>query len=333
MYITRLYILTVTQKIDIIIVGEYKMDEKQPQKKINKKAVMLFLKQYGIITLGCIIYSLGIALFLDPYDLASGGVYGISVIIRYLCETYLGWVWLTTPILIIALNIPLFILGAVFFGKKFVLSTIYSTVVSSLLISLWKIFTHNDTIIENELISALIGGALFGLGLGLIFKMGSTTGGTDIIVRILRKKFRYIRTGLISMCIDFTIVLISTLVMQDIEHGCYTVISIVIFTTLFDWVLSGGNSAKLIYIISTQEKSKIICDRLLKELDVGATYIDGEGAYTGESKRIIMCAAKNFLYPKLRDIVHEVDPHAFTIVSSANEVYGEGYKEPTDGDI
>ena len=312
------------------------MDEKQPSKKLNKKAVKQFFTRYGIITLGCVIYSLGIALFLDPHDLASGGVYGISVIIRYLCVKHFKWIWLKTEMLIIAINIPLFILGGIFFGKRFVLSTIYSTVLSSLLISLWSntlVYVMPIPVSENKLICALIGGALFGLGLGLIFRMGSTTGGTDIIVRILRKKFRYIRTGLISMCIDFTIVLIATIIMGDFEHGCYTVISIVLFTTLFDWVLSGGNSAKLIYIISTQEKSKIICEKLLHELDVGATYIDGEGAYTGDSKRIIMCATKNFLYPKLRDIVHEVDPHAFTIVSSAQEVYGEGYKGPTDNDL
>ena len=310
------------------------MDEKQPLKKLNKRAVLQVLKKYGIITMGCIVYSLGISLFLDPHNLASGGVYGISVIIRYLCEKYFGWYWLKTEMLIIALNIPLFILGAVFFGRNFLISTIYSTVVSSLLMSLWSLVLAGlIPISSDKLICALIGGALFGLGLGIIFKMGSTTGGTDIIVRILRKKFRYIRTGFISMCIDFTIVLISTFVIGNFEHGCYTVISIVLFTSLFDWVLAGGNSAKLIYIISSEEKSKIICEKLLKELDVGATYIDGEGAYTGDSKRIIMCAAKNFLYPKLRDIVHEVDPHAFTIVSSAKEIYGEGYKEHTDNDI
>lgn len=310
------------------------MDEKQHLKKLKKQAVIQILRKYGIITVGCIIYSLGISLFLDPHDLASGGVYGISVIIRYLCETYLGWEWLETWMLIIALNIPMFILGAIFFGRNFIISTVYATVLSSLLMSLWSIvLTSIIPLSDDKLICALIGGALFGLGLGIIFKMGSTTGGTDIIVRILRKKFRYIRTGFISMCIDFTIVLVSTLIIGNFEHGCYTLISIVLFTSLFDWVLAGGNSAKLIYIISSEEKSKIICEKLLKELDVGATYIDGEGAYTGDSKRIIMCATKNFLYPKLRDIVHEVDPHAFTIVSSAKEVYGEGYKNHTDNDI
>lgn len=311
------------------------MSENEPLKQLNKKkAVKQIFIRYAIMTLGCIVYSLGLSLFLDPHDIASGGVYGISVVIRYLCQKYFSWYWLDTWMLIIALNIPMFILGWVFFGKNFIISTIYATILSSLLMSLWEIVLVSFIPISNDkLICSVIGGALFGLGLGIIFKMGSTTGGTDIIVRILRKKFRYIRTGIISMCIDFTIVLISTFVIGNFEHGCYTVISIVLFTALFDWVLSGGNSAKLIYIISNGEKSHIICDRLLKELDIGATYIDGEGAYTGENRRIIMCAIKNFLYPKLRDIVHEVDPSAFTIVSSAKEVYGEGYKKHNDNDI
>ena len=311
------------------------MDKNRPSEKLNKQAVVWILKRYGTITLGCIVYSLGLSLFLDPHDIASGGVYGISVIIRFLCERHFGWYWLETWMLIIALNIPMFILGAVFFGRNFIISTVYSTVISSLLMWLWRNVLPASIIpvSSDKLICSLIGGALFGLGLGIIFKMGSTTGGTDIIVRILRKKFRHIRTGFISMCIDFTIVLISTIIKFDFEHGCYTIISIVLFTSLFDWVLAGGSSAKLIYIISSNEKSKIICERLLKELDVGATYIDGEGAYTGDSKRIIMCATKNFLYPKLRDIVHEVDSRAFTIVTSAKEIYGEGYKEHADTDI
>lgn len=310
------------------------MDEKKPLQRLNKKIVIQILKKYGILTVGCIIYSLGLSLFLDPHDLASGGVYGISVVIRYLCEKHFGWYWLETWMLIITLNIPLLILGTVSFGKTFIISTLYSTFGSSLLMSLWElVLPAFIPISDDKMICALIGGALFGLGLGIIFKMGSTTGGTDVILRILRKKFRYIRMGFISMCMDFTIVLISTILIGSFEHGCYTVISIVSFTVLFDWVLSGGNAAKLVYIITNDENSKIICDRLLKELDIGATYIDGEGAYTGNNKRIIMCAIKNILYPKLRDIVHEVDPSAFTIVSSAKEVYGEGYKNHTDNDI
>lgn len=299
--------------------------------KITKKAVLKILKDYSVITLGCIIYSLGVALFLDPYNIAPGGATGIAIIINEILpiETNI------TGILIIAINVPLFILGAVFVGKKFTISTLFATVVSSLLIELWNFVFEGCELFKTEglLIPALLGGALFGIGLGLIFRMDSSTGGTDIIVKILRKKFRYIKTGIISLVIDVMIMGVAFAVFRNFELACYTLIAIVVFTILFDLVLYGGNSAKLLYVITTDEKSGLICDRLLKELDVGATYVNGEGAYTGENRRIIMCAAKNFLYPKIRDIVKEIDPHAFMIVSSAKEIYGEGYKDHFDDEL
>lgn len=296
----------------------------------NKTAFKNFLKKYCVITLGCIIYSLGVTLFLNANNLASGGVTGIAIILDYVINVK----FLSTGVLIIIINVPLFILGAIFFGKNFTLSTLFSTLLSSGLIEVWEIaFGKYLPITQNVLISAVIGGTLFGLGLGLIFRMGSTTGGTDIPVKILRKKFRFIKTGVISMAIDVCIIAVSALIFKDFELACYTVISIVVFTLTFDWVLYGGNSAKLVYIISTDEKSALISDRILKELDIGATYVDGEGAYTGNDKRIIMCAVKNFLYPKLRDIVKDADPEAFMIVSSAKEIYGEGYKNHNDDDL
>lgn len=294
------------------------------------------------MTLGCIIYSLGIALFLDINKLAPGGVSGIAIIINAVLNgaviSGLNIGADITGILIIVINIPLFIIGAIFIGKKFTISTIYATVVSSLMIELWEYaFAGIQPIFENEvnnlLLSALIGGTMFGAGLGLIFRCDSSTGGTDILIKLLRKKFRYIKTGVISMVIDCIIMGVAFAVFRDFELACYTLIAIVVFTMFFDLVLYGGNSAKLLYVITTQDKSVLICDRLLKDLDAGATYVDGEGAYTGENRRIIMCAVKNYLYPKFRDIVKEIDPHAFMIVSSAKEIYGEGYKDHFDEEL
>lgn len=304
-------------------------------KKPDKKAVIKFLLDYCVITFGCVIYSLGVSLFLDASKLASGGVTGIAIIISHLIREISGGFVFDTGIIILILNIPLFILGLLFVGKKFIISTIYSTVLSSLLMWAWNIAfaQYLPDLNSNILISTLAGGTLFGIGLGLIFRMGSSTGGTDIVVKMLRKKFRYIKMGVISMSIDIVIVLVSGIVFRDFELMCYTILSIVIFTCLFDWVLYGGNTAKLVYVITTADNAEAICKKILKELDIGATLIDGEGAYTGNQRRIIMCAAKNFLYPKLRDIVREVDPHAFTIVSSAKEIYGEGYKDHFEDEL
>lgn len=315
------------------------MKSNNPGRKLNKAAVWKFIKRYSVIALGCLSYSLGVALFLDANNFASGGVTGISIIISYIIEQTTGYD-LSAGVLILAINVPLFILGAIFFGKKFTVSTVFSTMLSSLLIWLFNfIFESYLPLTESYIISALLGGTLFGLGLGLIFRMGSSTGGTDIVVKILRKKFRYIRTGLISLSVDMTIVITSALVywafgMENFfEITCYTALSIVTFTLMFDWMLYGGNSAKLVYIITENDKAQAISEKALKDLDVGLTFVDGEGAYTGNDKRIILCAIKNFLYPKLRDIVREVDPNAFVIVTSAKEIYGEGYKNHFDDEL
>lgn len=320
-------IKTAVDTFKILSIIRYK--EKPAMK--DKAKIIRFLKQYFVITSGCVVFALGVSLFLDANNIASGGVTGIAIIVNYLIGDLTG---LHTGVWIIIINVPLFITGAVFFGRNFILSTVYSTVVSSLFVELFNFCLERFLpVTTNMLIASVLGGALFGIGLGLIFRMGSTTGGTDIIVKILRKKFRYIRTGMISMGIDILIVAASAFVYRNFELTCYTILSIVVMALLFDWVLYGGNSAKLVYIITTEEKSEAMCKKILNELDLGATFIDGKGAYSGKDKRIVMCAIKNTMYPRLHDVVREVDPNAFTIVTSAKEIYGEGYKNPTDDEL
>lgn len=298
---------------------------------IKKTVAISLLKKYLFITVGCISYALGIALFLDPNKIASGGVSGLSIVLNYATQKV---DWLNTGVWIIIINIPLFILGACFFGRNFIISTIYSTVVSSLFIELFGYALKDFLPLTDDIVIAgVVGGALTGLGMGIIYKLGSTTGGTDIVVKILRKKFRFIKTGVISLSVDLVIIGISTIVFKQFSLAFYTVISLIITTVVLDFVLYGGDSAKLMYIITDAEHADKISEKILKELDISATYINGEGVYTGDTKRIIMCAIKKYLYPKLRDYVHEIDPRAFTIVTSAKEIYGEGYKDHKDGDL
>ncbi len=296
---------------------------------MTKKSIALkILKQYLVITVGCIIFSLGIALFLDANKIASGGVSGLAIILSHITPLKMTGIW------IIILNVPLFILGAVSFGRNFVISSLYSTVVSSLLIELFNFLLKSYLPLTDDIIIAgVIGGGLMGLGMGIIFKMGSTSGGTDILVKFLRKKFRYIKTGIISLIIDVIIIGISFIFFKDFTLTFYTVLSLIVTTIALDWVLYGSESAKLVYVITDSEHASLICEKIIKELDIGATNLDGEGAYTGDKRRIIMCAIKKVQYPKLCDYIHEIDPRAFTIVSSAKEIYGEGYKDHTDSEL
>lgn len=287
--------------------------------KMTKEAKINLLKKCMLTVVGCIIYSFGIAIFLDPYNLAAGGVTGISILINSATGNVIGTGWL-----ILMINVPLFIIGLIFIGKMFVLTSLIVVGMSSGLMQLWALVVPYMPQMNN-IVAALAGGTLFGAGLGLVFRTGASTGGTDIIVKLLRRKFRYLKTGIISVSIDYLIVAAATIVNKDLELMLVTIISLVTFSIVFNRVLYGGNSAMKVIIITTAERARLICDGLLKDLDVGATIIDGKGAYSGNEKTIIMCAVKNYVYPRIRDVVKKYDSSAFTIVSSALEIYGEGY--------
>lgn len=322
------------------------LKERQSMKKSNnatplpnkKQAVLDTLKKYLVITLGCLIYATGIALFVAPAKLSSGGMTGISIIVNHFIPQVPQGIWY------IILNVPMIILGLIFFGWKFLLSTGYATVVSALMMSAWELtlgekglnllpFTQGMDQATQYIIGAVVGGVLFAVGMGMIFRMGASTAGTDIIVKLLRKKFRHIPTGMISFVTDMTIVTCSLFIKPDIQTLFYTALSVIVFTIVFDWVLYGGNSAKMVYIITDKTKYENITQKLLKEVDTGATIVDAQGAYTKEDKIMLLCVVKSFMYPRLRDVVKEEDKNAFMIVSSAKEIYGKGYKDQNEEEI
>lgn len=304
----------------------------------KKQRIWEVVKKYLIITLGCFIYATGIALFVAPANLSSGGMTGISIIVNHFVPQIPQGVWY------IILNIPMIVLGLIFFGWKFLLSTGYATVVSSLIMSAWEMilgkrglnvlpFTQGMDTATAYIIGAVVGGVLFGVGMGLIFRMGASTAGTDIIVKLLRKKFRHIPTGMISLGTDMAIVCCSLFIKPDLQTLFYTALSVIVFTLVFDWVLYGGNSAKMVYIITDKAKYTSITQKLLKEVDTGATIVDAQGAYTKEDKVMLLCVVKSYMYPRLRDVVKQEDKNAFMIVSSAKEIYGQGYKDQNEEEV
>ena len=178
---------------------------------------------------------------------------------------------------------------------------------------------------DDQLLCGVVGGALMGLGMGMVFTQGGTTGGSDIIVKLLRIRFRYLKTGIIFAITDTVIVACSALVFKNIENGLYAGISLAIQTIVFDLVLYGPDEAKSLLIIS--DRAKTVARRLMDELEVGVTYLNGMGAYSNSEKLVILCAMRKQLFPKARTIVKEEDPSAFMIVSNANEIFGEGFKD------
>lgn len=287
----------------------------------NKEKVIKIIWRYFVITFGCFSLAAGISLFLDPNKLAPGGISGIAIILS-------RFVPVSTGMLILIMNVPLLILGLVKFGKEFLFSTVYATIVQALAVDLisyiFGLFGIEKAT-SDLFLAAVFGGILSAIGLGLVFRCNCTTGGLDIIVKILHTKYRHLGMGSIYLVVDFLIAAVSAAVFKDIDVALYACVGIIIYSLLTDLITYGGNGAKFLYIISNDPAP--IKKRILTELEIGVTDIEGEGAYTGEKKKIIMCAVRKDLYPQLRDIVREEDPTAFMIVNTAKEVYGLGFRD------
>lgn len=268
-----------------------------------------------VIAAASAVYAVGISLFLDPNNLAPGGVTGISVILNRLTS-------IETGTLYFLLNVPIVILGIWKFGFRFMIKTAYTIVLTSFFTNLLSPY---GGLTDDPLLAALAGSVLIAVGIGMIFKAGATTGGTDIIIKILRQKYRYLKTGFLFQCSDMIIVAVSGFVFRDLNIALYAMIAVLISGKALDYVLYGGDEAKMIYIITADPAR--IGERLLKDLDVGFTYLSGKGGWTGQEKQVIFCVVRRQTGPKVEEIVKEEDPGAFMIITSASEIYGEGYKD------
>ncbi|MBQ2980495.1 MAG: YitT family protein [Lachnospiraceae bacterium] len=281
-----------------------------------KNPILKIICEYFVIAFASVFYAIGISLFLDPNKLAPGGITGIAIIINRFID-------MPTGVLVLIMNVPIMIIGIWKFGLKFFVSTIVATILGSVFIDVAAKFpvATNDL-----LLCSLIGGILMGVSIGLIFKVGASTGGTDIIARLLKLRLPHVETGKLFIIVDIIIVLASAIAFRDIELAAYAGICVFVSGKALDFVLYGGEGARLIFVIS--EKEEEIAERFMTELDSGVTYVNGIGAYTSVDKRIIMCAMTKQMLPKAQDIVKAIDVNAFIIVTSANEIVGEGYKSP-----
>ncbi len=282
----------------------------------KSKNIKTHIIDFLTLTLGAVIFAAGVACFLDPNSIASGGISGIAIIITKFLEM------LPTGTVITIINIPILILGTVKFGFKFLASTMYAVVVSSAAIDILDIYVGSLT--SEPLLATVAGAVLVGAGIGLIFRTGATSGGTDVIVKLLRLKFRHMPTGAVFGIVDGLVCLTSGLVFKNIEITIYAFIALMIQSFVMNKVLYGGDGARMIYVIS--DKNSVIAERLMDEVDVGATFVRGSGAYTGNEKEVLMVVMRAKQLPVVRDVVKQEDENAFMIVTNATSVFGEGFK-------
>lgn len=272
------------------------------------------MKKYAIITAASFAYAVGVSLFTDPNNMAPGGVTGISIILSRLLP-------LSTGTLILLLNVPILLFAVWKFGLRFTLSTIYAIALISLFTNVLSAY---GAATDDILLAALAGGSLTAVSIGVIFRAGGTTGGMDIVVKALRLHFPHLKTGKIFFIADALVVTLSGIVFRDLNAALYAALSAICASFVMDIVLYGRDEAKMQYIISAHAEQ--IAVRLLSDLNIGVTYINGQGAYSGDNKKVILCVVKKPVSPRVEEIVRQEDPDAFMIIASATEVFGEGYK-------
>lgn len=287
---------------------------------INKKEIKMIQKiknitqEYLLFIMGSILAAFGTACFLLPNQLSSGGFSGIATIIYYLFDIKMG----TT---IMVLNIPVFLFAYIREGKSFVLKTIVSTFVFSQAIN---VFEKIEAFTSDKILASVYGGIIIGLGLALVFKGKSSTGGTDLLANIIVTYNNEISIGNVLQGLDIFVVLLNIVFLGEIEIGLYSAIAIYIINKMLDLVFEGINFSKMIYIIS--DRYEEIAKMINQEIKRGATGIYGKGMYTNQEKMIVMCVAKRKHISKIKEISKKIDEEAFMIITDAREVYGLGFR-------
>ncbi|QEY33966.1 YitT family protein [Caproiciproducens galactitolivorans] len=282
-----------------------------------KTKIIEILKDNLFFLVGSLIYAVSVDVFTAPNHIAPGGITGVCTMINYI------WHW---PIGMTGLlfNIPIFIWAIMEIGYKLVGKTIIATVFVSVAIDvIAKVLPHYT---GEKMVAALFGGLLEGVGLSLVFMRGGTTGGTDMIARLLGRRLRNFSMGKLMLGIDSVIILTSAIVYGSIESALYAVIAIFVSTRLIDSILYGTDTGtgKLLFIIS-KENDEITKDIL--EMDRGVTILKSRGAYSGREGEVLLCAVRRYEVVKVKDIVRSHDKNAFMIVGEAGEISGEGFRQ------
>ena len=278
---------------------------------------------YFMITLASAIYAVGFNWFYMPNDIAFGGITGVGQIINAILP------WAPIGTVVIILNIPLFILGWRLLGGHLLLSSLYAMAVSSVFIDLVNSFWSFEAM--DPLLACIFGGILMGASLGMVFQQGATTGGTDLIARLLKLKISWLPMGKLLMATDLVVIVATAVAFGSIYSALYGLVALYIASIVMDRMLYGLDSAKVAYIIS--DRFQKIADVLVNDLDRGVTILQGQGAYSGAEKKVLMCAFKQRQIVSIKRMVKEIDPAAFIIVCDAHEVLGDGFREYRQNDL
>lgn len=264
---------------------------------------------------GGVIFALGFDLFLMPHDLNAGGVTGLAMVVGYVLnlDNFVGTI-------AIVINLPLFFLGGLKIGKRFFWGSLIGLISSSVAIDLLALIPAPQT---DVVLAIVYGGLLCGVGIGMVFVSGTSTGGSDILVRLLKLKFRNAPIGQISMIFDLSVAVLTGVVFSNVTSMLYTGVAVFLTTKVMDVVIYRFDYSKVALII-TPEYEQVV-EQISEKLGRGSTYLHGQGTYSREDTKVVLTAVKRQQLTDLKDIVTHIDPNAFIIVQEAHQVLGDGF--------
>ena len=290
---------------------------------MNKPGLSDTLRCYLWITAGSILYGFAFDWFYPPNQIGYGGITGVGQVVNAFVPL------IPIGMFVLVVNIPLFLLGWWLLGGHLLVSSLYSMALSSVAVDVFPLLIDFPPM--DPMLAAVCGGALIGLALGLIFAQGATTGGTDLIARLVKLRVSWVSMGKLLLVIDTAVVVLVALAFQSLTTALYGLIAQVVCAYVTDLVLYGLDTSKVAYIITDRPRPMIeAIDRLL---DRGVTILHGEGGYSGQPKQVLLCAFKQKQIVPLKQLVHQLDPDAFLIVCNAHEVLGLGFHRYQQHDL
>ncbi len=273
--------------------------------------------QYLMILLGNSLYALSVAMFTKPAGIPLGGVSGVAMVLNYLFSLPMG-------AMILVLNIPLFLLSYKAMGRRFLIRTIFATIMSSVLIDFFSAHLSALTPTDNPLLICLYGGVLSGAGLGIVFAQGATTGGSDILAKFVHRKLEHVSIGRINLIINAVVIVISAAIFQRAEAALYAMVVLFVSSSVIDAILSGQDHASAAMIVTNHPEE--VTKGIFTTMRRGCTGFPTKGMYTHAEQQTLLVAVRNHELAQLKRAVVSADPEAFVILLNAREVLGRGFK-------
>lgn len=289
--------------------------------KIKLKRVLSVMTQYFLCILGSFLYALAVSVFVTPLKFAAGGVTGLGILVNYAFPV------ISTGMFVFAANVPLFLISWKKFGFRFIARTVFATALVSVFIDLLAVLGEKYGWFfqgEEKLVGAIFGGIIAGAGLGIVFLGGATTGGLDILARLLKLKFPHFSVGRLILICDFAVVLLSGIVYKSVESILYSIIIVFLSSLAVDYIVAGKDHSKLLFIL-TDSYEEVTRD-IISVCSRGVSVIPAKGGYTGQDKKLLMCVVRTHEVARVRGVVAKYDENPFIIITDSSEVLGQGFK-------